>query len=85
MDKFHGERVKERREGLGWTRQMLSLKWFARFGQPLSIQTITNWEKGKWQPHSDNLMRLARLLNVSTAYFYQEQEGKDNASMLAVR
>jgi transcriptional regulator with XRE-family HTH domain len=71
---FNGLQVKERRESYGWTPAMMALRWYARFGEPISIQTILNWEKGQ-RPNSSNLMRLSRLLGVTPAYFFQKQRG----------
>lgn len=73
MSQFSGQKVKERREFFGWTRQMMSLKWYARFGESVTVQTICNWEQGR-QPHAENLMLLARLLAVAPAYFYQDHD-----------
>lgn len=69
MEQFDGGKIKERREGFGWTRNMLTLKWFARFGEPLTEQSVARWERGE-KPKASNLMRLARLLGVSVRYFY---------------
>jgi transcriptional regulator with XRE-family HTH domain len=73
-DEFNGLQVKGRREGFGWTIAMMALKWHARFGEPISTQTLINWEKGQ-RPTSSNLMRLSRLLSVTPAYFFQALEG----------
>jgi transcriptional regulator with XRE-family HTH domain len=82
MLSFNGDFIRKRREDFGWTRQVMSLKWYEKFKSPISLQTVINWESGQ-KPNADNLMRLSRLLNVTMAYFFQpSDEIKQTATRL---
>ena len=57
-----GERICTLRKELGWSQVDLARK--------LSVtkQTVSNWENENIQPSIEMLIRLAKLLNVSTDY-----------------
>lgn len=55
-------RIHELRTGLGWSQVELAKRL------QISKQTVSNWENDNIQPSVDMLVRLARLLGVSTDY-----------------
>ena len=40
--------------------------------------TFTAWKKGKYQPKSDKLQKIADYFNVPLGYFYGEEEKNKN-------
>lgn len=65
---FSGERLRMRREELGYTQAELA------HHLEISRASYYNWEQGKTQPNQKNLIKLAHLLAVETEYFEQEYE-----------
>ena len=39
--------------------------------------TFTEWKKGKYQPKSDKLQKIADYFNVPLGYFYGEEESSE--------
>lgn len=56
------QRLRERREALGWSQRQLAEK------ADCSQQAIASYEKGDRMPSGDVLVRIARILGVSSAY-----------------
>jgi transcriptional regulator with XRE-family HTH domain len=48
------------RKGMGWSQEQLAQRW------SYSFETISAWERGKRKPSSQEIPRLARLLEVET-------------------
>ena len=57
-----GERISRRRKHLGFTQEQLAEQ------MDVSIQMISNLERGMKAIRIDNLVKLSRILNVSTDY-----------------
>ena len=55
-----GQKIKERRESRGWTREKLAVEI-----DGVSAQTIAAWERDQNVPRADALARLAKALGVS--------------------
>lgn len=60
-----GERIKELRENRGMTKQKLAEELNMK-----SYTSITGWEKGENLPRGLEMIKLAKLFNVSTDYLY---------------
>lgn len=56
------QRLRERREAMGWSQRQLAEKAMC------SQQAVASYEKGERMPSGDVLVRLARFLGVSSAY-----------------
>ena len=69
-----GQRINELRCALGWNQVQLAEKL------NISKQTVSNWENENIQPSIEMLVRLAKLLHVSTDYLL----GLDNSQTLNV-
>ena len=57
-----GERISKRRKSMGMTQEQLAEK------MDVSIQMISNLERGIKAIKIDNLVKLSQILNVSTDY-----------------
>lgn len=57
-----GQRICEMRTALGWSQVDLA----KRLG--VAKQTVSNWENDNIQPSIEMLVRVAKILNVSTDY-----------------
>lgn len=64
-----GQRICEMRKALGWSQVDLA----KRLG--VVKQTVSNWENDNIQPSIDMLVRVAKLMNVSTDYLLGLDEG----------
>ena len=69
-----GQRINELRIAMGWSQVQLAEKL------SISKQTVSNWENENIQPSIEMLVRLARLLHVSTDYLL----GLDNIPTISV-
>lgn len=69
-----GQRISEIRKALGWSQVDLA----KRLG--VAKQTVSNWENDNIQPSIEMLIRLAKLLSVTTDYLL----GLDNDFQLNV-
>ena len=65
--KFYGERIKELREGQGWTQQELADQVMR------SKQYICKIELGHANPPAALLSGLSRVFGVSIDYFFSDQ------------
>ena len=68
-----GERICELRKERGWSQVELAKRL------NVAKQTVSNWENENIQPSIEMLVRLAKLLNVSTDYLL----GLDNIPHLS--
>lgn len=62
MDNNTGNRVKELRVTNGWTQKSLAEKL------DVSSQVISNWERAYTSPNQEDLIKLARIFNVTIDY-----------------
>lgn len=69
-----GQRINEMRTSLGWNQVELA----KRLG--VAKQTVSNWENENIQPSIEMLIRLSKLLGVTTDYLL----GLDNTPRLDV-
>ena len=69
-----GERIKKERKSAGFTNQ----SGFARFmGYSIdSRQTVGNWEKGKYIPCMDDLLKMCNLFDCDLSYLLCEHKAK---------
>ncbi len=63
-----GEKIKKLRKNKGVTQRELA----ERLG--ISEQAISKWEKNLSNPSTKNLLQIAKIFEVSIAYFYQPEE-----------
>ena len=47
--------------------------------------TFTEWKKGKYQPKSDKLQKIADYFNVPLGYFYGEEENSEASCREAIQ
>lgn len=47
--------------------------------------TFTEWKKGKYQPKSDKLQKIADYFNVPLGYFYGEEESSEASCQEAIK
>ena len=72
-----GERISKRRKSMGLTQEQLAEK------MDVSIQMISNLERGVKAIRIDNLVKLSKVLNVTTDYIlvgYQTSGDTDTLS-----
>ena len=72
-----GKRIQNRRKLLGFTQEQLADE------MNVSIQMVSNLERGNKAIRIDNLLRLCQLLNVSTDYILTGKENDSDISALA--
>ena len=65
-----GERIKKRRNELGWTQNQLAQK------AGISKSFLSDLENGKRSVSADNLLDIARVLNLSLDYLMKGEEEK---------
>lgn len=65
MDNVTGERIKALRESRGMSKQKLADELEMR-----SYTSITGWEKGDNLPRGLEIIKMAKLFNVTTDYLY---------------
>jgi len=79
-----GERIRLRREELGWTHR--------RLADEMSVgeRTVQRWQKGRdpatgksWLPRLATLMELADVMEVERSYFTEKPERVDQAEVQA--
>ncbi len=63
-----GERIKKRRTELGWTQDQLAHK------AGISKSFLSDLENGKRSVSADNLLDIARVLNLSLDYLMKGEE-----------
>ena len=72
-----GLRIFERRKQLGFTQEQLSA-WM-----DVSVQMISNLERGNKAIKIDNLVKLSRILEVSTDYILTGEQTLTDANQLS--
>lgn len=72
-----GKRISERRKGMGLTQEQLAEQ------MDVSIQMISNLERGVKAIRIDNLVRLSQILNISTDYILTGQQTSRDLNALA--
>jgi y4mF family transcriptional regulator len=73
-----GERIKERRNELGWTQEQLAQK------AGISKSFLSELENGKRSVSADNLLDLARTLGVSLDYLMTGREKETKPAELQI-
>ncbi len=79
MLKQIGKRIQNRRKQLGYTQEKLAEM------MNVSIQMISNLERGNKSIRIDNLIRLCKILGVSTDYILTGQDSLQNPSSFSNR
>ena len=72
-----GKRIQNRRKQLGFTQEHLADE------MNVSVQMVSNLERGNKAIRIDNLLRLCQLLNVSTDYILTGTQNDSDISALA--
>ena len=72
-----GKRISERRKQMGLTQEKLAEQ------MDVSIQMISNLERGVKAIRIDNLVRLSQILKVSTDYILTGTQTKNDVDRLA--
>ena len=69
---FSGKVLRERRKSLGWTQRQVA--------EQVGIHEVSYsaWETGKTQPNKANISKLAKLLEVTPAYFESQYKLVEN-------
>lgn len=71
-----GKRIQNRRKQLGFTQEHLADE------MNVSVQMVSNLERGNKSIRIDNLLRLCQLLSVSTDYILTGKENNSDISAL---
>ena len=58
------EKIKELREGLGWTQAVLAAHWSDAHGSTVSARVVSTVEAGYYTPSLDRVAALAAVLGV---------------------
>ncbi len=74
-----GKRISERRKLMRLTQEQLAEQ------MDVSIQMISNLERGVKAIRIDNLIRLSQTLNISTDYILTGKQTTDDLVTLAIR
>ncbi len=74
-----GKRIQNRRKQLGYTQEQLAEQ------MNVSIQMVSNLERGNKAIRIDNLINLSRILDISTDYILTGKETPEDIGALAVR
>ena len=72
-----GKRIQNRRKQLGFTQEHLADE------MNVSVQMVSNLERGNKSIRIDNLLRLCQILDVSTDYILMGKENVSDISALA--
>ena len=72
-----GKRIQSRRKQQGFTQEQLADM------MDVSIQMISNLERGNKAIRIDNLIKLSQILSISTDYILTGKENADDISALA--
>jgi len=70
-NKFSGDAAKARRVELGLSRPAVAYMMSQEAGRGFTHDHIRKWEMDGITPSADNMMLLAKALNVEPAFFYQ--------------
>ncbi len=71
-----GKRIQNRRKQLGYTQEQLAEM------MNVSIQMVSNLERGNKAIRIDNLINLSRIMNISTDYILTGKQSTQNQSNL---
>ena len=74
-----GERICNRRKQLGLTQEQIADK------MDVSVQMISNLERGNKAIKIDNLIKISEILGISTDYILTEKNTNEDISELAKR
>ena len=74
-----GKRIQFCRKGLGYTQEQLSEK------MNVSIQMISNMERGNKAIKIDNLVKLSKVLNVSADYILTGKQNDNDRRNLCLK
>lgn len=74
-----GRRIQNRRKQQGYTQEQLAEM------MNVSIQMISNLERGNKAIRIDNLVRLSRILEVSTDYILTGRQSSEDVSLLTAQ
>lgn len=74
-----GRRIQSRRKQLGYTQEQLADL------MNVSIQMVSNLERGNKAIRIDNLIHLSRILDISTDYILTGKQTADDARSLTER
>lgn len=74
-----GRRIQQRRKQQGFTQEQLADM------MNVSIQMISNLERGNKAIRIDNLIKLSRILNISTDYILTGEKPAGDAAGLSAR
>lgn len=74
-----GKRIQNRRKQLGYTQEQLADM------MNVSIQMVSNLERGNKAIRIENLIRLSEILNISTDYILTGIETAEDNSLLTTR
>lgn len=74
-----GKRIQNRRKQQGYTQEQLAEM------MNVSIQMVSNLERGNKAIRIDNLMKLSQILNISTDYILTGKETADDMQALTAR
>ena len=74
-----GKRIQNRRKQQGYTQEQLADM------MNVSIQMVSNLERGNKAIRIDNLINLCQILDISTDYILTGKETLDDLSVLATR
>ena len=74
-----GLRIQRCRKSRGYTQELLAE------AMNVSIQMISNVERGNKAIRIDNLVRLSQILNVSTDYLLTGKHSTDDLELIALR
>lgn len=72
-----GKRIQNRRKQLGYTQEQLAEM------MNVSVQMISNLERGNKAIRIDNLIRLSGIMNISTDYILTGKESQQDMSNLS--
>ena len=72
-----GKRIHSRRKQLGFTQEQLADE------MNVSVQMVSNLERGNKAIRIDNLIRLCQILQISTDYILTGKENHEDISALA--
>ena len=74
-----GDRIQQCRKSRGYTQEQLAE------AMNVSIQMISNVERGNKAIRIDNLVNLSQILHVSTDYLLTGKHNTDNNDLIALR
>lgn len=74
-----GKRIQNRRKQLNLTQEQIAEK------MNVSIQMVSNLERGNKAIRIDNLIKLSQILNVSTDYILTGKETSNDIGELAIQ